>query len=35
VALVLASIAIRSPQQAAVSTAEEEAEEMLPLVMVE
>ena len=35
VALVLASVAIRRPQQSIVSTPEEEAEEMLPLVMVE
>jgi EmrB/QacA subfamily drug resistance transporter len=35
VALGLATLAIRSPQQSLVSTPEEEAEEMLPLVMVE
>lgn len=35
VALVLAFFAIRRPQQALASTAEEEAEEMLPLVMAE
>jgi EmrB/QacA subfamily drug resistance transporter len=35
VALVLASVAIRRPQQSMVSTPEEAAEEMVPLVMVE